>query len=150
GDTSDDEVATDGEEDHPDAVVYRMTAWMPEQIAVMKLRGCLPDIGGEVVASAPGALRIRLARRVRPEAPAPRPGLWARIGLGQKPAAGPATEWVDMELRMKSTDPARPNQLAITAVLRPAARVSEGDADDWQTFCAQVSVNLSAYLMARR
>lgn len=135
------------DEPGPDDVVYRMTAWMPEAIALMKLRGCLPDLGGEVVETMPGALRIRLARPL-PAGPPAKVSLWARMGFGKKPEPLPTAEWVAMDLRMRHVDAAEPNRLAITAVLHPPASSAEGP-EDWRAFCDRIRVNLSAYLMAR-
>ncbi len=46
-----------------DPALDRFEAWMPEQIAVMKLRGFIDAVGGEVMASEPGALHVRCATR---------------------------------------------------------------------------------------
>ncbi len=42
---------------------FHMEAWMPEQIAIVKLRGFVHDAGGEVVESLPGLIRVRLGGR---------------------------------------------------------------------------------------
>jgi eukaryotic-like serine/threonine-protein kinase len=54
-------------------VLDRFEAWMPEQVAAMKLRGFVQAFGGEVLDSAPGVIRVRLRDG---EAPAPQQGVW--------------------------------------------------------------------------
>src|SRR5262249_46490896 len=44
----------------PNSVVHQLEAWMPEKIAAYKLRGFVSDVGGEVVESVPGLIRVRL------------------------------------------------------------------------------------------
>src|SRR5438105_873188 len=44
----------------PNAVTYRMEAWMPDTIASYKLRGFVHDHEGEVIESVPGRIRVRL------------------------------------------------------------------------------------------
>ena len=44
----------------PNAVTYRMEAWMPDAIASYKLRGFVNDHDGEVIESVPGRIRVRL------------------------------------------------------------------------------------------
>jgi serine/threonine-protein kinase len=134
------------------AAEYRLTAWMPERVAVMKIRGCLPDIGGTVVDSAPGVIRIRLQRLAR-EAPPPPPsrgGFLSWLGLGEEPPPPPAPEAIDLELFLESADAAQPAKLRITVRLHPPGGAVEADDPEWRAFCDEVLRDLSAYLMARR
>src|SRR5439155_13291883 len=59
----------------PRDVLDRFEAWMPEQIAAMKLRGFVEAVGGEVLESAPGMIRVRLRDGAAP-APALQQGFW--------------------------------------------------------------------------
>src|SRR5207302_748403 len=121
-------------------------------VAVMKVRGCLPDIGGTVVDSAPGVIRIRLGRPARAVAPAApsRGGFLGWLGLGKQPEPPPATESIDLELSLESTDAAQPDKLRITVRLHPPGGAAEADDPEWRAFCDRILVDLSAYLMARR
>ena len=47
----------------------RMEAWMPESIAIMKLRAFSDSVGGELADSEPGRIRIRVADPRTPPAP---------------------------------------------------------------------------------
>ena len=127
-------------EDH-NALCQSFEACMPEVMAMMKIKGFIFDLGGEVVESVPGMIRVRLAERQ----PAKKHwGLFAIIGRGDPPEATPAT--TDIELRMERKDPRNTNQLTITLVMRP----SRGHAtQDWQARGAQVICDLKAYLMRR-
>jgi serine/threonine-protein kinase len=134
------------------AAVYHLKAWMPERVAVMKLRGCLPDIGGTVVDSAPGLIRIRLERLARVATPAPvgRSGFLGWLGLGRQPEPEPAVEAIDLDLFMESADRDRPDELRITIRLHPPGGAAEADDPEWRTFCDRILMDLCAYLMARR
>ena len=61
------------------ALPFHMEAWMPESIAIVKLRGFVHDAGGEVVESVPGLIKVRLGGRKTPTA-----GPLSWIGLGRK------------------------------------------------------------------
>src|SRR5438876_3004524 len=47
----------------PNAIVHHLEAWMPEKIAACKLRGFVQDVGGEVLESLPGVIRVRMGGR---------------------------------------------------------------------------------------
>src|SRR5262249_19557215 len=44
----------------PNVVVHQLEAWMPDVLATCKLRGFVNDLGGEVLESVPGRIRVRL------------------------------------------------------------------------------------------
>src|SRR5262249_46972827 len=52
--------AIEPEQYDPLAVVHHLEAWMPEKIATYKLRGFIHDVGGEVLESVPGRIRVHL------------------------------------------------------------------------------------------
>jgi serine/threonine-protein kinase len=123
----------------PYASVHHLEAWMPEAIASYKLRGFIHDVGGEVVESIPGRIRVRLGGKGSVYVP-PRRGLsW--LGLGRK------GNTIDMELRLQRAEE-RQSQLRITVVLR-----SPGDdlgADPaWRRVCTQIFCDLRGYLMGQ-
>ena len=87
-------------------------AIMPEAMALIKLKGFIFDLGGEVVESVPGMIRVRLPDP--PTEPTKKGSVfgWSRSA----PAVQSCT---DMELHMERRDPAQPGKLTITLVLRP-------------------------------
>jgi serine/threonine-protein kinase len=117
----------------PNAVVHHVEAWMPETIATYKLRGFVNDVGGEVVESVPGRIRVRLGGRGSAYA------VRGWLGLGRKGGL------IDMELQLQRPEVARDNQLRITVLLRP---VNGGAADpEWRTRATQIYCDLRGYLM---
>jgi serine/threonine-protein kinase len=121
----------------PHAVVHYVEAWMPEAIATYKLRGFVAEVGGEVVESVPGLIRVRLGLRGGPYTPAK--GSW--FGLGRKNAG------IDMELRLERADAERDALLHITLVLRP---IGTGAASpEFRERCNQIYCDLRAYVMGR-
>lgn len=47
-------------EDDPNAIEFQLEAWMPQKIALLKLRGFVQAKHGEVLESEPGRIRVRL------------------------------------------------------------------------------------------
>src|SRR5262249_38315378 len=125
--------------DDPNAVAFYLEAWMPEAIAVYKLRGFVHDVKGEVVQSVPGLIRVRLGG----------PGSRYRFRSRRK-------SWLDLALKSGITDMALYMQQAgpsasllnITVQMRSQDGVPASD-EDFQAHCSEVFVDLRAYLMAQ-
>jgi serine/threonine-protein kinase len=122
------------------AVRHRLEACMPEAMAMLKIKGFLHDLGGEMVESEPGRVRMRLA------GPAPKAGGgWLRwLGGGGETAVAQAG--TDVELHMERPDPAQPNRLRITLLLRPDGGLAT---PEWRGRCDCIGRDLQAYLMGR-
>jgi serine/threonine-protein kinase len=120
----------------PNTVVHQLEAWMPETIATYKLRGFVHDLGGEVVESVPGRIRVRIGGRGSNYAMRTSLG-W--LGLGRKSGQ------IDMELHLQRTNAARESQLRITVLLRPVNGTANDS--DWRIRAAQVYCDLRGYLM---
>lgn len=131
-----------GSVNDPLAVIHYLEAWMPETIATYKLRGFINDVGGEVVESVPGRIKVRLGGKgCVYNAPVPRSSLsW--LGIGRRGGA------IDMELRLNRGESSRSSHLRITMILRSAsADVSTDGA--WRKLCGQIYCDLRGYLMAQ-
>ncbi|OWK40415.1 serine/threonine-protein kinase [Fimbriiglobus ruber] len=113
---------------------FHMEAWMPEKIAIMKLRGFVHDCGGEVLESVPGMIRVRLTKTRTPTSMS-----W--FGFGKR-----ATGALDIELYLHRADPRQENKLSIHVMFRPSHAPLLGD-DGWRDRCGKVFVELRAYLM---
>jgi serine/threonine-protein kinase len=119
----------------PGAIVHHLDAWMPEKIAIYKLRGFVNDAGGDVLESLPGLIRVRLGKRGSIYRA---PGVnW--FGLSK---AGQ----INMELRMQQSESGRGNHLHITVVLTVVGH-NPTQEPEWGARCEQVFIDLRAYLM---
>jgi serine/threonine-protein kinase len=113
-----------------------MEAWMPERIAIVKLRGFVHDAGGEVVESVPGLIKVR---------------------LGGRNASGTALSWlglakrsntIDVELHLHHADPNQENRLTVHVLFRPSHPSLLAD-KAWRARCTQIFIELRSYLMGR-
>ena len=109
---------------------FEMEAWMPETIALMKLRGFVHDNGGVVLESTPGLVRVRLGKGRGPAG-------W--LGFGRRTA-------LDIELHLHRVNPKNENQLVIEVQFRPSHVGFLAD-EAWRNRCANIFVELRAYLM---
>jgi serine/threonine-protein kinase len=120
---------------------------MPEALAMLKLKGFIYDLGGEVLESVPGLIRMRLAEPEQKKSS----GLFAALrggGGGSKQSSLlQAPKSTDIELHMERRDPTQPNRLTVTLVLRPAG--GGLITPDWRNRCNQIARDLQAYLMGR-
>lgn len=127
----------------PKTVMDHLEAWMPEPIAVIKLRGFVQDMGGEFLESEPGMIRFRLND---PDNPPPQPkSLFQMFGFGSKVIT--PTEHVILELRMEKSED-RPNLLLISVIMRPEHRSEKLNDPQWRKWCNLVCRELRSYLMS--
>jgi serine/threonine-protein kinase len=122
-----------------DATVEQIEAFMPEQIATYKLQGFVEEVGGKIVKSAPGLIKVRL--KVNPKAvQGTKSGFMSWLGLG------PKYGHVEMELRMNKKP--HNNVLQITVLLRPEGGGPVPDNPDWLKRCSIITTALKSYLMS--
>lgn len=105
---------------------FRMEAWMPESIALMKLKGYVTDCDGAVLESTPGRVRVRVGK-----------AQW----FGRK-ANGP----IEVHLKFTTPNPTRPNQLLIHVVCHPSHPSLLAD-PVWRERCSTLFIQLRSYLM---
>jgi eukaryotic-like serine/threonine-protein kinase len=124
---------------------HSVEANMPEAMAMLKLKGFVYDLGGEVQESVPGMIRVRVVDRA---AEKKKEGLlgWMSGSGGRQVAIAPAGLTTDLELHMERRDPSQASKLTITLVMRPAGGIAT---QEWKDRCAKVSRDLGAYLMGR-
>lgn len=119
----------------------RFEAWLPEPIAIIKLRGFVEGVGGTVVESQPGVIKFGLRDPDEaPPAPPPRKGLWSWL----KPAVVAEPEPVFIELHLEKKQ-AGGRSLVDIAVAHTAdeRRASK-------PFAERICRELRAYLMIGR
>ena len=124
----------------PNALSFQMEAWMPEKIAIVKLRGFVHDAGGEVVESVPGLIRVRLGGGRSGKTPTSSALSW--LGFGRR--SGP----LDVELRLYQVDPQRENLLLVQVLFRPSHPSLLND-PGWKERCKAVYIEIRSYLMGR-
>lgn len=117
-------------------VIDQFEAMMVEHTASMKLRGFVDGVGGQVVDSDAGVIKVKLPRIVEVEA---KKGFWSWL----KPKIEEQIDWIAMELHMAMRHAGTRSLVDIT-VVRPDQ--SSGHKD----FCEQICRELRAYLMVGR
>jgi serine/threonine-protein kinase len=119
-------------------------ATMPEAMAMIKLKGFLYDLGGEVVESVPGMIKVRLVEK----APEKKSGLFRLFSAENSRQASVlgAPQATDIELFLERRDPSQVNKLTITLVMRPCGGMIT---PEWRSRCNQIGRDLQAYLMGR-
>jgi serine/threonine-protein kinase len=117
----------------PNALTFTMEAWMPESIAVVKLRGFALDADGQIVESVPGVVKMRIGPNGK-VAPAPQTGWFAR------------RDPLYVELHLHQVEPGKGNKLLIQVVFRPQA-ISQLSDSVWRDRCTRAYVALRSYLM---
>ncbi len=121
--------------DDPAAVVFQLQAWMPEHVAAYKLRGFIEDMGGQLVESVPGRIRVHLGGRGSTYH-VPRGRLaWLGIGTGHS---------IELNLHMQHQQTDKQNELRLTAVFRFLGRSLVAN---WRNVCTQIFCDLRAYLV---
>jgi hypothetical protein len=115
-------------------------------MAIFKLKGFIQDLGGEVVETAPGLIRVRLPEPVAAGARGDSSG-WGTLlsWFGGKKETVP-TVHTDVELRLERRDPMQPSRMTITVVMQPPGGQPTLE---WQSRCKKITMDLQAYLMSR-
>jgi hypothetical protein len=129
--------------EHPLQQTYQVDAWMPEQIAVMKLQGFVKEVGGEIIQSVPGYIRVHLFDQqdlIKP----PSPRLLGWLGLAEQPPAVPRLAAI-MELHLihKPT----PTRQLIGITLRLVPGPDQEASPRWQPYCDKVFCELRGFLI---
>jgi len=126
-------------------ILDRFDAWMPEQIAVMKLRGFLDQVDGEVLSSFPGKIRVRiLDPRVKlVQQPG---GFFKFLGLRRPALAQP--RFLHLELRMEKRSRDGRNLVELSVVLEPSGPDTSDELAMRRGFAERICRELRAFLMA--
>jgi serine/threonine protein kinase len=126
-------------------IVETFEAWMPEPIAVVKLRGFVEEAGGTVVASEPGLIRVRLGEVEAP--PKPKSGIRTWFRKSEPPAPPPPLPPVALDLHMTKKHLRGLTRLDVTAVFRAESGPLPAD-PRWHDRCQELLKSLRGYLMA--
>jgi serine/threonine protein kinase len=121
-----------------DRIVHSIEAWMPEAIAVMKIRGFLDDLGAKLISSDPGLIQVQIGN-------AKKRGGWLSGLFGSKPAPGDDLEGMAVDLHMTKKPG---NNIDVTAVFRAIDGPLPAD-PRWHKRAKQLFNELRGYLMAK-
>ncbi len=117
-------------------LAYQLEAWMPESIAVVKLRGFVHDSGGDVLESVTGLIRVRFSKHHDASG-----GPLSWFGFTRKSDAP-----IEMELQLNRVDPNKMNQLRIVVLFRPTTSQGLND-QKWRDRCNSIFLRLRAFVM---
>jgi serine/threonine-protein kinase len=125
--------------DDPNSLLLSFKAWMPEKVALVKLRGYCHDFKGEILESQPGLVRVALPPGGGRDSNGGGPLSWFKLGRKLSPT--------QLELRLIQDDPVRQNLLTIEAKFRPGEGATQNQL--WRARCVQHFINLRGYLMGQ-
>lgn len=126
----------------------QLEAWMPESIAILKLRSFLLEFHGEVSESVPGLVRCKLWVG-GPPAPPPSPSLFVKFKLVKAPEPPPPPPQAELDLYMQKRDN-NDNRLTMTVVLRKPADCPTWLHTKWKPFHDGIVNGLCSHLMATK
>lgn len=124
----------------------QMEAFMPEQIAIMKLRAFVDSIGGVIAESEPGRIRIQMVDP-RYRAPKPEPGLFSVFRRKTLPAP---KHFLHLDLFMEKRDRGNRSLVEIAVVMNPEMMDTKEQAEMRAGFGQRICRELRAYLMIGR
>jgi serine/threonine-protein kinase len=125
--------------DDPNSLLLSFKAWMPEKVALVKLRGYCHDFRGEILESQPGLVRVALPPGSGRDSNGGGALSWFKLGRKLSPT--------QLELRLIQDDPLRQNLLTIEARFRPGEGATQNQL--WRARCVQHFINLRGYLMGQ-
>ena len=120
-------------------MAYTIEAWLPQRIALVKIRGFVHDAGGEVVESGPGLIRVRLGTRT--------PGA-TQYGFSVL-KFGRRSRWsgqMEMEMRLQQLQPEKDHKLRVTILFHADDNRTKQQVA-WRERCNQIFCEVRAYLM---
>lgn len=120
-------------------IVERFEAWMPEPVAVTKLRGFVHDMGGQIVGSEPGLIRVQL------DVPQNKPKS-SLFNWPRKSVELPSMPPVALDLHMTRAG-STGGKLSLQVVFRAVAGPLPRD-PNWHQRCQSLLTKLRSYLMA--
>src|SRR5262249_30405471 len=106
-------------------------------------QGFVKDVGGEILNSVPGHIRVQLLDEIV-AAQQPGPGLLSWLGLVQAaPGVSPVMAYMDLFLVFKPTQ--HKQLVSITLQIAPGPDQDAGER--WKPYCDRIFCDLRAYLI---
>ncbi len=132
----------------PYRVTHEFDAFMPERLAAAKLRGFVEDLGGEVLASEPGLIKMRLGLPAGyKEIPATGSGILNWFRAIRQPVVPSGQEPIEIDLHVEKPDPSQP-RLRVLVACRPMKDYPPTSASVWRERCSNLHAMLRRYLGA--
>jgi serine/threonine protein kinase len=134
---------------NPYRIMHRFEAQMPERLAAAKLRGFVEDLGGRVITSEPGLIRMQIGAPVRfPDAKLSfGSSLFAWLRSVTRRGFAHGQEPVEVELYLQKPEPSKP-RLSLIVAFCPLKGYLPKDARTWRSRCDQLHATLRQYLGA--
>lgn len=126
----------------------QLEAWMPESIAIIKIRSFLMEFHGEVVESIPGLVKSKLWVG-GPPAPLPAPSLMVKLKLAKPPEPPPQPPQAQLVLYMQKKDN-NDNKLHITVVIHKPDQCPAWLHSKWKNYCDTIINGLCSHLIANK
>jgi serine/threonine-protein kinase len=126
--------------DEAESLTFHLDAWLPQRIALVKIRGFVHDSGGDVIDSAPGIIHVRIP---------PRPTRRSAESFAVFRHAPRDSSAIDVELRLEQLDPERENKLRVMVLFHPPDP-SLLHEYRWRERCNQLFCDVRSYLMGKR
>lgn len=128
-------------------VVYdQFEALLPPRMAAAKLRGFVEDVGGSVIESEPGVIKMQIAV---PEGyqhqPESRSALFNWLSTIRRRTVPEGEEPIEVNMQMHKLDP---NRVAVAVSFQPMREFPPADLRQWKDRCEQLNGILRMYLMA--
>jgi eukaryotic-like serine/threonine-protein kinase len=136
---------SDEEAEEANATVEHLEARISEPLVVPKIQAFVDEIGGTIVESVPGLIRVELRVHRAALRTGNKKGFLSWLGL--KPTYG----MIEMELHIKKkTEAGNRSVLQITVLLRPAdGKPVPVNNPEWTARCAIITKALKGYLMTQ-
>ncbi len=129
----------------PLRIIHEFDAFMPERLAAAKLRGFVEDLGGQVLASEPGLIRMRIGVPQGYKESTGGSGLFGWFRNMSKPSVPCGQEPIELELHMEKPNPSQP-LLNVLVAFRPMKDYPPPNPHNWRDRCEKLNAMLRQYL----
>ena len=132
----------------PYQISHEFSAFLPERLVAAKIRGFVDDLQGEVLASEPGIIRMRLGTPSgHQDAAATGSTILNWFRTVRKPAVTAGQEPIELELTLEKPDPAQ-TRMHVVVAFRPMKQYPPSCPRTWRSRCDKLNTMLRQYMGA--
>jgi eukaryotic-like serine/threonine-protein kinase len=132
----------------PYRITHEFAAFMPERLAAAKLRGFVEDLGGEVLTSEPGLIRMRVGVPAGyKEVPSAGSGILNWFRTRRQPTVTRGQEPIELELHVQKPVPSQ-QRLSVIVAFSPLKDYPPANAHSWRARCDKLHTMLRQYMGA--